>query len=148
MNDRIPDHREAPFPPGTGGWSVVTLAIGAATLVCLAWPFQFTARAGPWLAVTHPTGVEIAVMVALFIPIGVAEGFLGSRILPRHGWVVLLVAVDVGVLALIGETMQLWIPARTSSIVDVVCAMIGGTIGGLLFPPRKPPSPSEITDNE
>ncbi len=69
----------------------------------------------------------------LGVPLGIVEARLMRQLFRREGWIVGLVAIDVASLALIGESAQLWLPARESSLIDLVALTIGGTAAAQLF---------------
>ncbi len=63
--------------------------------------------------------VEMALNVALFVPLGGVLGWLGSA-----RWLPGLVLLSVGI-----EVAQLWLPDRNSEVIDVVSNSLGGLLG-------------------
>ncbi|MDP6152069.1 MAG: VanZ family protein [Phycisphaeraceae bacterium] len=120
------------FAPSTVRMLVVTAIVGLLTLMVMLYPMHFAARGDDaWLAI-HTVGPLVLVgNIALFIPVGVCEGRLLRRMFGFVGTMTLLALIDVVLIALIGETIQLWIVERDSSLIDLVAHTIGGTIGVL-----------------
>ena len=153
MHDSEPPHNspdsEPPWPPaGTGRWMLATVAVGVMILLAQLAPFDFAGGAGPFFALRYAGWLAVAGQVALFMPLGFVETQLAGRFMPRAGsLLVLLVALDGLLLSLIGETVQHWLPARTSSAVDVAANTLGTVIGYKLsllilgLDPPAPPSP-------
>lgn len=130
------------------------------------YPYEFEARGGkPWLALAQINAWGLAVGVILFVPLGFSEARLAGAVLWRHwerdGWqgleaapgeapdraavarrwanlVMVLVVLDAAMLGLIVETLQLWVPQRSSSIVDLLANTLGGTLGGIIAGVRAP----------
>lgn len=128
------DESESPrFPPGTGWLLGLTAFVGLLTLGAMLYPFNFRSNAsGGWLTLMHVGWMAVLGNILLFVPMGVSEGWLGHNVFRRHGVVIVVVAVDAALLSLIGETAQLWIVGRDSSMVELLANTIGGTLGGLL----------------
>ena len=111
-------------------WMWIGLALGLATLASMCVPFQFEAAAGEaWLTLHRRELLVVLGNVVLFVPVGYAEGRLIRAFFGTASWVLALAVLDVGALSLIGETIQLWLPARDSGIIDVVANTLGGAMG-------------------
>ena len=126
---------EAGFPPpGTGRWLWLSLLAAVAVLAVKLWPFAFgPAGPEPLLGLTHGGAWALLGQVALFVPVGLVETQLARRLLGGLGPLTLvLVAFDAALLGLIGETVQYWVPQRTSSIIDVTANAAGGVVGYLI----------------
>jgi VanZ family protein len=64
----------------------------------------------------------------------VARGaHLGLRIVASNAFLVLLVAVAVGLLGGLDEVHQLCVPGRHGDVTDALADLSGGTAGGLLW---------------
>ena len=124
-------------PPGTGFWTAVAAFVAAATLAAMLVPFDFGPAGGRWMAVRTADWIAVLANVALFVPLGLAEGRLVDHVFERRAWTLLLVVADVALLSFIGETAQLWLPARSSSVVDLVANTLGGALGAWLVPYRR-----------
>jgi glycopeptide antibiotics resistance protein len=124
-------------PPGTGFWTAVAVTVAAATLAAMLYPFDFGTVGGGWMAIRTTNWIAVLANVGLFVPLGLAEGRLVDHVFERRAWTLLLVAVDVALLSFIGETVQLWLPARSSSVVDLVANTLGGALGAWLVPYRR-----------
>jgi VanZ like family len=135
LPEEEPNESEGPtrWPTGIGRPLTLTLVVGALTLAAQLYPFDFQfGRAGDWLALPRVDPIGLAVNLLLFVPLGLAEFALAYRLLGPRGWIVLIVAVDAAVLALIGESAQVWLPTRDSSMIDLVANTLGGAIGAML----------------
>lgn len=121
------------LPPKAIPLMFLTMAIGIATL-CVMWmPYNFESTAkGSWLALQPVSWAAVAGNVVLLIPLGVIESRFVHLVMPRHGVVILIVAIDAAFLGIIGETVQMWLASRDSSLVDLVAYTIGGTFGALV----------------
>jgi hypothetical protein len=81
---------------------------------------------------SSPAG-DIAVNILGFVPFGFLFAFWRGQVNETRRWSAFLLAVLVGVLiSLAIEVTQAFIPARDSSMVDVICNM-GGTVVGAGF---------------
>ena len=133
VNDSLPTGNGFKLPPGTGRLTLLAVGVGLATLACLLYPFDFARPAtGPWLAVRSIDAFEIYGHLALFVPIGICEGWLVQRVFRRRSVTVLLVSFDAAVLSLIAETLQLWLPGHPSLLVHLAANTAGGLLGVLL----------------
>jgi len=140
MSNSDPDpHHEPPAdqwpPPGAGLWLWLTLAVSVGIILVQLFPFTFGQPTGPMFSFTRPPLWLLIVQVLLFMPLGVVEGELARRVLGglRAGhWGAALVGVDAALLALLCETMQYWVAARPSTLVDVLAAAFGGVLGYML----------------
>jgi glycopeptide antibiotics resistance protein len=120
----------------------------------LLYPFDFQPRPfSSFLAerkVSEIHKINLVLNVLLFMPLGLFAGWAWKVMFPRR-WalLVLLVASDAAVLSLIGEYLQMWLPersgalfestaaaspmlGRTSSLIDLIANITGGTIAGFL----------------
>ena len=99
-----------------------------ATLGVMLYPFEFQATmSGNWLARDERKLGTVLCHVLLGAPLGMIEVRLARQLLKRRRWIVTLVMIDVALLALIGESAQLWLADRQSSLIDLVAVTIGGT---------------------
>ena len=127
------NYKQTHLPPGTGSRFLLTCLIGLVLLTVLLYPFNFQAeRTGCWLAVTHPSVLSIIANVILFVGLGLCEAWLAQHVLGRHGWLILFVAIDAALLSLLIETVQLWLPGRDSSVIDLLANTLGAVFGGML----------------
>jgi hypothetical protein len=136
QDPREPDPDPPELPAGTGLWLVLTLIVSLAIILAQLAPFDFGAPRGPLLGLAYTGPWLLLLQVVLFVPLGAVEGELARRVLGgwrAGGWGSLLVGLDAALLALICETVQYWIASRTSSIVDVVAAALGGVAGYMLL---------------
>ena len=121
------------LPPHTGRWFALTALVSLLTIGAMCYPYEFRAPAGgAWLALEPTTMLAVLGHVALLIPFGIAEGALARRLLRTEGLIILLTVLDAALLALVGETIQRWVPAQTSSLIDLVACAIGGGVGGMI----------------
>lgn len=115
---------------------VASMALWTVVLAVKLYPFAFaSAGAGGegLLSLAARPGGTIAWQIALFVPLGVIEAQVARRLLTGFsGATLMLVVLDAGLLSLVGETAQWWLPARTSSIIDLAANAIGGVVGYLL----------------
>lgn len=135
MQDRgLPPSDDTRWPTGTGLWLLAALAVAAAIAFVQLFPFDFTAvRLGPFLALSHGGYLTVLGQVAIFVPLGAVESRLARRIV--GGWGVLTLAavsLDAMLLGLACETAQVWLPGRSSSLIDLCADTIGGVAGYLL----------------
>ncbi|MFW6060018.1 MAG: VanZ family protein [Phycisphaeraceae bacterium] len=138
MNDPPPSNPEPPPeppepppwpPPGTGRWLGATFGVAVAILLVQLYPYDFAAG-GSLYALQHGGYLNVLGQVALFVPLGLVETQLVRRLLTGAGGVlVLLVTLDGVLLSLVCETVQFWLPARTSSIVDLAANTLGVVVG-------------------
>lgn len=119
------------LPEGVGQAFVVTCGVALATLAVQLYPFDFQGATGRWLALTPTTPMALVGNVLLFVPLGVVEFGLAYRLFGGRGWLVALVALDVALLALVGESAQLWLGSRDSSVIDLVANALGGLMGAM-----------------
>ena len=73
-----------------------------------------------WLSLR---AVEMLLNVALFVPLGMAVGWVG-----RARWLWAVVAVSITI-----EVLQLGLPDRRTELIDVVTNSAGGVLGYLLI---------------
>jgi VanZ family protein len=85
----------------------------------------------PWIS------IDVALNVAVFVPLGWLLARVGhSRGLSRLG-VILLTAGGCGALSLSAETVQFFLPSRHSSVIDVVANTGGAFLGAVVCRPRR-----------
>jgi len=137
VNDQPPpnppnsNEPDAPWPPpGTGKWMLATLIVSVAIMLTKLYPFDFAAGAGPFFALRPVGYLVVLAEIALFIPLGFVETHLARRVLGHGGTtLVLMVAIDALLLSLVGETVQHWLPARTSSTLELAANTLGAVVG-------------------
>jgi len=84
----------------------------------------------PWLS------LDVALNVAVFVPLGWLLARVGHRRgLSRLG-AVLLTAGGCGALSLSAETVQFFLSSRYSSVIDVVANTTGALLGAVVGRPR------------
>lgn len=117
--------------PSGMSWLLAGAVITAlATLGIMLYPFEFQATmSGNWLARDERKLGTVLCHVLLGAPLGMIETRLARHLLKRRRWIVTLVMIDVALLALIGESTQLWLVDQQSSLIDLVAVTIGGTAG-------------------
>lgn len=121
------------FPPGTKKLLTITLVAGLVTLAVQLFPFNFQGETDDSLLAIEKTGALIVLFnMALFLPVGFLEGWIAHNIFGCHAWVIFLVVLDLVLLAFIGETGQLWLPDRYSSLIDLIANTIGGTAAAIV----------------
>ncbi len=144
-DDFIPTSR--PHPPAPHGdpepatghgatWVLVVsgLIVAGLTLWVLVYPFNFQGRAvNAWLGDTHVGKLNTMANVALFVPYGLVWAWLGVLFFPGRRWLVIgLVMADGLLFSLFVETIQVWLPQRFSSVVDIAANGSGALIGACL----------------
>ncbi len=103
----------------------------------MCFPFRFQAGTGDtWLALQQREWLFVLGNIVLFVPIGFAEGGLVRAVFGVRSWCLALVVLDAGLLSVIGETFQLWLPARHSGIGDVAANTLGGALGAWIAQTR------------
>lgn len=127
--------------PGAGWFALLILAVAAMTMWMLLFPFDFVAdKQTTWLAEREIHKLNTLSNVVLFVPLGLISAWLLKLWWPRLGMiVVVLVAIDGTFFSLLGETVQMWLPKRQSSLVDLLANAAGSGIGamiGLTLAPR------------
>lgn len=128
---RNDQHPNAPLPPPhVGRWALGALAVAAAILLIQLYPYAFADPRGPFLAVRHGGAGWVLAHVVLFLPLGFTEAYVARRVLGGASLLaLLLVTVDGLLLGLICETAQHWLPARTSSLIDLAAGTLGAGLG-------------------
>ena len=117
-------------PPGLGRWMLAALAVTIAILLVQLYPYRFASGAGPFLGMEYRSHLLVLGQVALFVPLGMVETHLVRRIFGSVGGAMaLLVTLDGAILGLICQSAQYWIPARTSSAIDLAANALGTVIG-------------------
>ena len=135
---RIPSDGEETgwLPPGAARLGILASIVGLLTLGSMTAPFDFQAQApGPWVGTHIVSWPRILGAMLLFVPLGVCEGWLATLILRNHNWVVVVVTIDAAILSLLGETAQVWLPGRDSSLLELLANTMGGLGGAILAGP-------------
>lgn len=136
-NQNLPDpFHDEPGPRGPKLISLMLLSLlaGTLTLLAMCYPYQLRdpeTEGVTWLALTDRTAFDLFWLMLLFVPYGFVECWVGVNLF-RQGWLVtLVVAMDAAILALVGESAQLWIQGQSSSMIDLVAHVIGALLGSL-----------------
>lgn len=120
--------------PARARGPATVLATGYVVVLALLllWPDHVEADAGPVYAAllqiapaAFPFGVDPTLNVVLFVPFGV----ILASVLPGRPFVILGVAWVVPLLVEIAQGV--FLPGRTSSVVDVAANTVGGVIGAV-----------------
>jgi VanZ family protein len=86
-----------------------------------------------YLAEYHPLGrrlvADVAVNIALFVPLGWGLHHTGRGLGVPPRMLLAAAVLAAGVFSLLMETLQFWLPARYSSIVDVLANTAGALLG-------------------
>ncbi|MEX2672941.1 MAG: VanZ family protein [Phycisphaeraceae bacterium] len=124
------------LPSGARRWVLASMTAWSAVLLVKLYPFAFhTAGSGgeSLLSLSARPNMTLLWQIALFVPLGLVEAQLVRRLLGGFSAAtLLLVVLDAGLLSLVGETAQWWIPHRTSSVIDVTANALGAVVGYLL----------------
>lgn len=122
------------LPRGTGRLMMLVIVVGLLTFWQLVFPFNFESpKTSPFLAERELHKINTVANVVLFVPYAALAAWMLTRFWPRRlGFIAGLVIVDVLLLSLIGETLQQWLPKRTSSAIDLTANTVGGAIGATL----------------
>jgi len=122
--------------PSSVGWGLLWFGalVGFLTLWILVYPFNFQGHGVyAWLSGNRFAKLNTLCNVLLFMPYGMVVAWIGAGVL--KGWrgrtIVLLVVLDAALLSLLGETAQVWLPERESSLVDIGANALGGLIGAM-----------------
>lgn len=127
--DPSPDP-DGPLPPRSGPWLVATLVVSIAIVAIQLYPYRFAAGSPPFLGLYHAGYLAVLGQVALFVPLGFVETQLARRLFGfAGGALAVLVALDGAVLALICQSVQYWLPDRTSSLIDLAANTLGTVVG-------------------
>jgi VanZ family protein len=124
----------------TSAWP---LALSYAALIIYAslYPFSEWRDQGiaPWAFLTAPlprywTGFDVAANLLGYAPLGVLLALSGLRSggMARHRRAVMVATLSAGVLSLLMETLQSYLPARVPSNVDFALNLTGGWLGAVL----------------
>jgi len=135
MEDRPPETRSskpapAESPHAIDVWACVVVAVGILWL--LTYPFDFgTAVITPWLAENQAHTLNGMANVILFTPLGAAIAFANWR-RQRSRTAAVVIAVVVGVaVSFVGETLQVFLPGRISSWLDLGNNSAGALVGAI-----------------
>lgn len=120
--------------PGMGWLLLLIFAVAGMTAWMLLFPFDFVAtKQTAWLSERQIHKLNTLSNVILFMPMGMLSAWLLKLWWPRLGLIiVLMVAADAALFSLLGETVQMWLPKRQSSLVDLIANATGGGIGAIL----------------
>ena len=134
-HERFAWRSDAGPPPGTVFFLVLATVIGGAILLVQLYPFDFASDASaPFLGLVYGGVGSVLGHAVLFVPLGVVEAALARRFMGRSGPLVLLVVtIDAVLLGLICEAGQHWLPARSSSMIDLCANTIGAVAGYLVL---------------
>ncbi len=104
------------------------------TVWVLVYPFNFAPQPGAvWLDAGWLGKINSAVNLMLFAPYGALAACLGRALWPgRAVRTVVMVTVVGGVLSLMAETAQVWLPLRDSSLADLAANVLGGAVGSVV----------------
>ena len=76
---------------------------------------------------------DLALNVFGFVPYGLAVALWWIRLRPSARWVAPIIGLFAGMLVSLGiEWLQVWLPMRDSSVMDVVTNALGALLGGLV----------------
>ena len=122
---------------GLGWLALLVLFIAGLTMCLLLSPFDFQAKKVTSFLEENSFSqihkINLALNLILFLPLGVVSAWAWKVLLPkRSAMIVLLVAFDAAVLSLIGEYLQMWLPERTSSLLDLAANIFGSGVGGII----------------
>lgn len=117
----------------TQRWSLAPAVVFALLpLWMLTYPFDFASHVvTPWLRDPYPWVAKLNTLsnVIMMLPFGVASGWWLFSRMHRTLTVWVIVASIAGGLSLLGETLQVWLPDRHSSIADIVANVSGAVMG-------------------
>ncbi len=110
----------------------LVVLVAVLTLWQLLYPFGFGEAQSSWLYETDIHKINLLGNLVLFVPLGL---LLGWRL--RRGGVNRALAITAvlgigGGISLIGETLQVFLPSRQSSIVDLLANSLGVTVAGIV----------------
>jgi len=137
FDDQDPGLEDAPQSPRR--WMLLTTLLAALILLVNLYPFDFQPRGGGRGLELRPGMARTLVLsMSLFTAFGYFEAKLARAMFIRWfsgRWVdrvVILVLIDVVLLSLLAEAAQLWLPDRQSSVFDLLCHTLCGTLGGIV----------------
>ncbi len=127
--------------PGQGWQALLLLGVACMTAWLLLYPFDFVAqKQTEWLAERQIHKLNTLSNIMLFVPCGMMGAWVLKRWWPRMGFgIIVMVGIDSGLFSLAGETVQMWLPGRQSSLIDLSANTAGGVVGamiGLTLAPR------------
>lgn len=109
------------------GLAVITTVL---TLWELIYPFNFQSTpVTPWLGEWRIPKLNTIGNILLFLPFGLLAGWSSHRDTPRKSAMVGWITLGGLLLSLCGETLQVWLPNRHSSGVDMLANTAGSAIG-------------------
>ena len=124
-----------PNDPGTRAPLVLTCSAGLLTLWVLLYPFQLEGHpVTPWLEGTWIGKIDTFTNIILFIPFGLAAGWLARSIWPNRSPAPAIIGIGLTgtCMSLFAETLQVWMIERQSALPDLATNTIGTLIGALL----------------
>ena len=99
----------------------------------LVYPFNFQRWVvTPWLSDVTIGKLNTLGNLVLFLPYGLMTAWMRRLRSQSLGMTVFVVTVCGAGLSLLGETVQVWLPGRYSSIVDLVANTAGAGVGAVL----------------
>ena len=128
---------EAAALPGKFWLFALCLFVAVMTLWLLLYPFDFQARRISSFLTERRFEqihrINLVLNLVLFVPLGIITGWIWKLLLPRRSLLlVILVAADGAVLSAAGEYLQMWLPERTSSLIDLIANIAGSLAGGII----------------
>jgi hypothetical protein len=103
----------------------------APELRALSWPSQ-------WRPLSRALVIDVVVNLLGFIPFGFCAAWAAWQALGRGIGVAVVLAVAAGVLlSLVIELVQVWLPTRDSSLLDLLMNGLGTAIGAAVFALRR-----------
>jgi len=117
------------------GLSTAVLMTAGLTCWMLTYPFDFNSHLidNPWLMNNRIGKLNTVSNILLFMPYGVLATWLGATLAPkRREFVIVAVVLSGALLSLVAETMQVWLPERSSAFVDVATNTTGACIGAVV----------------
>ncbi|MGA7934845.1 MAG: VanZ family protein [Kovacikia sp.] len=122
-------------------WAVAMVAACLVlVLIVTLFPFRFTARDPVSLAqiVNHfstQAGAidDLTANVLLFVPLGFGLAGMLQKRWSRKSISLMIIILLSGSLSLLVETLQVFLPLRSASFIDLLTNTIGGALGAVLF---------------
>ena len=71
--------------------------------------------------------------ILLFIPWGIGLGAIAKQKKDSLGLCLLICFLVSGILSMMVELSQIFLPTRISNVTDIICNSLGGSVGGILF---------------
>ncbi len=127
-----------PSPLAKVASSIVGISLGV-ILVATLTPFNFTPSAWPQNGLvrhffSHRGDIfDIVGNVLLFMPYGLGIAACVGKHWPSGRFLVAVALVASTTLSLTVETLQLILPSRTSSVIDIFTNSLGGLLGSVVY---------------